>query len=116
MALKAMEAEGIKVELNRAWIKLEEVDSSAIKVERCISSLREEVHWASLAQFKLEERVSELVKDTRVTSKKAIEEYKKSKAFKDEVIEGTLDIFLFGFDECKKQIRFLHPDLGLGKL
>ena len=45
------------------------------------------------------------------TSEKTIGEYKKSEAFKHEVIEGSLDMFLFDFDECKKQIGFLHPDL-----
>ena len=64
----------------------------------------------------LEGCISELVKDAKVTSEKAMEEYKESEAFKDEVNEGTLDIFLYGFDECKKQIGFLHPDLELKKL
>ena len=43
--------------------------------------------------------MSELVKGAKVSSEKAIEEYKKSEAFKDEVNEGALDMFLFGFDE-----------------
>ena len=123
LALKAMEAEGIRAELNKAWVKLDEVGLFAIKVERCIDGLQEEIREASLAWSeleghisKLEGCVSELTEDAKVASEKAIEEYKKSEAFRDEVTESTLDIFLFGFDECKKQIGFLHPDLELEKL
>ena len=75
---------------------------STIEVGRCIKSLRKEVHEASSAWSELEECISELTKDARVTSEKVIEEYKKSKAFKDEVTEGALDMIFFGFDECKK--------------
>ena len=46
--------------------------------------------------------MSELIEDTKVTSEKAIEEYKMFKAFKNEVTKGALDMFLFDFDECKK--------------
>ena len=38
-ALKTMEAKGIRAELNRAWVKLDEASSSAIEAERCIDSL-----------------------------------------------------------------------------
>ena len=75
---------------------------STIEAESCIKSLREEVHEASSAQSKLEGHESELIEDAKVTSEKAVEEYKMSKAFKDEVTEGALDMFLFSFDECKK--------------
>ena len=71
-------------------------------MERCINSLQEEVYEASSARSELEGCISELTEDARVRSEKAIEEYKKSKAFKDEVNEGTLDMFLYGFNECKK--------------
>ena len=60
--------------------------------------------------------MSELVEGTKVALEKVVDEYKMSEAFKDEVIEGTLDMFLFGFDECRKQIRHLYFDLELGKL
>ena len=69
-----------------------------------------------MAWFELEEHVSELVEGTKVTKEKAIEEYKMFEAFKDEVIEGALDIFFFGFDECKKKVGILYLDLELGKL
>ena len=36
----------------------------------------------------------------KVALEKAVEEYKTSEAFKDKVIEGALDMFLSGFDEC----------------
>ena len=58
----------------------------------------------------------ELVKGKKVASKKVVEEYKMSEAFKNEVTEGALDMFLFGFDECRKQIGLLYLDLELGKL
>ena len=61
-----------------------------------------EVHEASLAWSELEGCISELTEDARVTLEKAMEEYKKFEAFNDEVIEGALDMFFFGFDECKK--------------
>ena len=79
---------------------MDEEESSVIEAERCIDGLREDVHEASSARSRLEERMVELIEGTKVTSKKAIEEYKASEAFKDEVIEGTLDIFLLGFDKC----------------
>ena len=58
----------------------------------------------------------ELIEGMKVSSEKAIEEYKMSKAFKDEMIEGTLNMFLSGFDECQKQVQLLYPDLDLEKL
>ena len=58
----------------------------------------------------------ELIKGMKVTSEKAIEQYMTSVAFKDELTEGALDMFLFGFNECKTQVRFLYPNLELGKL
>ena len=114
LALKVMKAEGIRAELNNAWVKLDEVDSSAIEAERCIESLRKEVREASSVRSELEGCVFELIEDAKVTSAKTVKEYKRSEVFKDKVTEGTLDMFLFGFDECKKQIGFLHPDLKLG--
>ena len=39
LALKAMEAEVIKVEQNRAGIRLDEVESSTIEAERRIKNL-----------------------------------------------------------------------------
>ena len=55
-----------------------------------------------MTRLELEERIFELVESVKVTSEKAVEEYKMSKAFKNEVTESTLDMFLFGFDVCKK--------------
>ena len=70
--------------------------------ERCIESLHKDVRGASSARSGLEERMAELIEGEKVASEKAIEEYKASKAFKDEVIEGALDMFLSSFDECQK--------------
>ena len=60
--------------------------------------------------------MSELIEGTTVTLEKAVEEYKLSEAFKDEVTKGSLDMFLFCFNKCKKQVGFLYPDLELEKL
>ena len=62
------------------------------------------------------EGVVELIEGTKVASEKAVEEYKKLEAFKDEVTKGILDMFFFGFDECQKQVQLLHLDLNLEKL
>ena len=67
-------------------------------------------------RLRLEERIFELVESAKVASEKAVEEYKTSKVFKDELTEGSLEMFLFGFNECKKQVGFLYPDLELGRL
>ena len=116
LTLKAVEAEEIRAEWNKAWIKLDKAESFTVEAERCIDSLRQDVSEASSAWSELEEQVAELVEGTKVVSEKAIEEYKLLEAFKDEVTEGALDMFLFGFDECKKQVGFLYLDLELGKL
>ena len=92
MALKAMEVKGVRIELHRAWIKLDEVSSSAVEAERCIDGLQNQIHEASSMRSELEERVFELVEGAKVTSEKAVEEYKKYKAFKDEVTESALKI------------------------
>ena len=60
--------------------------------------------------------MAKLIKGTKVASKKAVEEYMTFEAFKDEVIEGALDMLFSRFDECQKQVRLLYPDLDLGKL
>ena len=39
LATKAIEVEKLRVELNKAWVRLDEVDSSIVEVERCIDSL-----------------------------------------------------------------------------
>ena len=39
LAMKAIEVEKLRVELNKAWVRLDEVDSSIVEVERCIDSL-----------------------------------------------------------------------------
>ena len=44
--------------------------------------------------------MAELIKDMKVALKKTVNDYKTSEAFKDEVIESTLDMFLSSFDEC----------------
>ena len=111
-----MKIGGVRAELCRAQIKLDETSLSAIEVERCIDNLQEEVRKATSTRSKLEERVFEIVESAKVTLEKAMEEYKKSEAFKDEVTEGALDMFLFSFDECRKQIGFLHSELEQEKL
>ena len=39
LSMKAIEVEKVRVELNKAWVRLDEVDSSIVEVERCIDSL-----------------------------------------------------------------------------
>ena len=41
--MKAIEVEKLRVELNKAWVRLDEVESTFIEVERCIDSLREDI-------------------------------------------------------------------------
>ena len=98
--MKVIEAEKFRIELNNAWAKLDKAGSFAVEVERCIESLREDIREASSARSELEGRVAELIEGARVASEKAVEEYKTFESFKDEVIEGALDMFLSGFDEC----------------
>ena len=99
-AMKVIEAEKLKVELNSAWAWLDEAGSSTIEAERCIESIREDICEASLVQSELEECVAELIEGAKVASKKVVKEYKTFEAFKEEVTEGALGMFLFGFDEC----------------
>ena len=44
--------------------------------------------------------MADLTEGVKVTSKKSIKKYKALEAFKDEVTEGSLDMFLSRFDEC----------------
>ena len=48
--------------------------------------------------------MAEQIEGIKVASEKAVEDYRTSKAFKDEIIESTLDMFLSIFDECQKQV------------
>lgn len=51
--------------------------------------------------------------EVTLANTRAIEEYKKSKDFKDEVTEATYDAFQLVFVECKKVTKaFLEFDLG----
>ena len=73
-----------------------------MEAERHIDDLREDIHELSIEQSELEQRVTKLIENARVILKRAIEEFKASEAFKDEVTEGALDMFLQGFDGCLK--------------
>ena len=106
----------LKNELNRAWIKIDEVGSSAVEAERRIDDLRKDIRELSVAKSELMQRVIKLTKDAEVISKRAIKMFKASKYFKDGMNESALVMFLQGFDECQKQLRLLHPDLNLSKL
>ena len=62
------------------------------------------------------QHVTELTENVKVILKRAVEEFKASEAFKDEVIESALNMFLQGFDECQKQLQLLNLGLNLSKL
>ena len=68
LALKNMKIRGVRAELCRAWIKLDEASLSVVKVERCIDDLREEVYKVASAWSELEEQVSEIVESIKATS------------------------------------------------
>lgn len=46
-------------------------------------------------------------------SARALEKYKKSMNFKDEVIKGSYDVYQLGFTECKKKVVEAFPRLNL---
>ena len=47
LTIKEIEAEKLRVELDGAWVKLDEVESSIVEEERCIDGLQEDIHVAS---------------------------------------------------------------------
>lgn len=71
---------------------------------------------ADLRRHVVESRVRELkaeVKAIRVAIDRVVEEYKKSKNFKEEVTEGCIDSLYLGFWECKKKVAQIYLGLDL---
>lgn len=53
------------------------------------------------------------MKSAQAAAEKAIEEYKESEDFKDEVVEGCIESLPLGFLECKKKVATLFSGLDL---
>lgn len=47
------------------------------------------------------------------TQKKAMESFKASNTFQEEVIEGSSTSYIYGFDDCNMMVARLFPDLDL---
>lgn len=56
------------------------------------------------------------VKATQATTDQAIEEYKRSKDFKNEMVEGCLEALHLGFLECKKEGSQAFQELNLSAI
>ena len=52
-------------------------------------------------------------KEAEARSARAVEEYKSSSAFKDELADFSIEAYSLGFDYCKGMVREKFPDLNL---
>lgn len=95
----------------QAWIvkletKLVDSDSKVMVLE---SQLQ-----ASQFRVKVTEDKAWVIEEWAESTVARVEAFSRSKAFKDEVVEGSMNAFKLGFTECKKKVAkaFLAPDLS----
>ena len=62
---------------------------------------------------KLEKEIAELKTKEGFIKKSSIEEYKSSDDFQEFVVQATSKYFDEGFDQCKKHVLRLHPELDI---
>lgn len=78
--------------IERAWVSELEINMTDANLRRMIVE-----EWTKKLEVE--------AKATRAAKDQAIEEYKWSKDFKDEMVEGCLESLHLGFFECNKKVR-----------
>ena len=78
-----------------------------------IKKATEEIKEKFETMARLEVEVVELKKKEALAKKKAIEEFKSSDDFQETVVTLASNYFGEGFDFCKRQLAYHHPNLGI---
>ena len=75
--------------------------------------MAEELKEKSKAVTRLEVEVAELKKNEAFAQRRILDELRSSKDYQEEVENAASKYFGEGFDFCKRQLAYHHPNLGI---
>ncbi|KAG1354671.1 hypothetical protein COCNU_07G007830 [Cocos nucifera] len=89
------------------------LEKEIILVETTFKETEEKQATAKKAAWALEEEVSTTEVLAQEFASRSIADYRTSREFEDEVIEGSIVVYKLAFVDCKATVNHLHPDLDL---